>query len=158
MLLFKYNQMKILFGLLIVTVVIVLGYLTWKLANDLLIFFNIPWDYISFYFFIYNFALVGLLQVLYKGPKWIQQLFLIVMSSLMAFSFSSLPSLVTWLLLALLVIWDLIAVLCPYGPLRLLIESSQSQEREIPALLYSGTFINSLLRIFNESCIKSLYG
>lgn len=29
------------------------------------------------------------------------------------------------------------AVLCPFGPLRLLIESSRTQEREVPALLYS---------------------
>lgn len=32
---------------------------------------------------------------------------------------------------------DLIAVLCPFGPLRLLIESSRTQQREVPALLYS---------------------
>jgi hypothetical protein len=31
----------------------------------------------------------------------------------------------------------LIAVLCPFGPLRLLIESSRNQQREVPALLYS---------------------
>jgi hypothetical protein len=30
-----------------------------------------------------------------------------------------------------------VAVLCPFGPLRLLIESSRTQEREVPALLYS---------------------
>jgi hypothetical protein len=34
-------------------------------------------------------------------------------------------------------ILDLIAVLCPFGPLRLLIESSRTQQREVPALLYS---------------------
>jgi hypothetical protein len=32
---------------------------------------------------------------------------------------------------------DLIAVLCPFGPLRLLIESSRNQQQEVPALLYS---------------------
>lgn len=31
----------------------------------------------------------------------------------------------------------MIAVLCPFGPLRLLIESSKNQQREVPALLYS---------------------
>lgn len=35
------------------------------------------------------------------------------------------------------VLLDLIAVLCPFGPLRLLIESSRSQQRDVPALLYS---------------------
>lgn len=32
---------------------------------------------------------------------------------------------------------DLIAVLCPFGPLRLLLESSKKQQREVPALLYT---------------------
>ncbi|RUO96005.1 hypothetical protein BC936DRAFT_142815, partial [Jimgerdemannia flammicorona] len=32
---------------------------------------------------------------------------------------------------------DLIAVLCPFGPLRILVESSRTQQQEVPALLYS---------------------
>ncbi|PKY20845.1 Presenilin-domain-containing protein [Rhizophagus irregularis] len=59
------------------------------------------------------------------------------MSSLMAFSLTNLSSWTTWILLALLAIWDLIAVLCPFGPLRILVESSRNDKREIPALLYS---------------------
>ncbi|KAI7881710.1 Presenilin-domain-containing protein [Lichtheimia hyalospora FSU 10163] len=59
------------------------------------------------------------------------------MSSLMAFSLTGLEEWTTWILLGLLAVWDLIAVLCPFGPLRLLIESSRNQQREVPALLYS---------------------
>ncbi|KAI7895309.1 Presenilin-domain-containing protein [Mucor mucedo] len=55
----------------------------------------------------------------------------------MAFSLTGLEQWTTWILLGLLAIWDLVAVLCPFGPLRLLIESSRTQEREVPALLYS---------------------
>ncbi|ORX45251.1 Presenilin-domain-containing protein [Hesseltinella vesiculosa] len=55
----------------------------------------------------------------------------------MAFSLTGLEQWTTWILLGLLAVWDLIAVLCPFGPLRLLIESSRSQQREVPALLYS---------------------
>ncbi|KAI8647387.1 Presenilin-domain-containing protein [Parasitella parasitica] len=55
----------------------------------------------------------------------------------MAFSLTGLEQWTTWILLGLLAIWDLIAVLCPFGPLRLLIESSRNQQREVPALLYS---------------------
>lgn len=32
---------------------------------------------------------------------------------------------------------DLIAVLCPFGPLKILVESSRSQNQDVPALLYT---------------------
>lgn len=32
---------------------------------------------------------------------------------------------------------DLIAVLCPFGPLKILVESSRNQNQEVPALLYT---------------------
>jgi len=43
----------------------------------------------------------------------------------------------TWVLLILLAVWDLIAVLCPFGPLRLLLKHSEENQQEIPALLYT---------------------
>ncbi|KAI9253559.1 Presenilin-domain-containing protein [Sporodiniella umbellata] len=55
----------------------------------------------------------------------------------MAFSLTGLEQWTTWILLGLLAVWDLIAVLCPFGPLKLLIESSKRQQRDVPALLYS---------------------
>ncbi|KAI8377256.1 Presenilin-domain-containing protein [Blakeslea trispora] len=55
----------------------------------------------------------------------------------MAFSLTGLEQWTTWILLGLLAIWDLIAVLCPFGPLRLLLESSKKQQKEVPALLYT---------------------
>lgn len=110
-------------------------------------------------FALWNFAVVGLISIFWKGPLWLQQSYLTIMSSLMAFSLTGLEQWTTWILLGLLAIWgnyifirekfqdysltcreknlDLIAVLCPFGPLRLLIESSKNQQREVPALLYS---------------------
>lgn len=44
----------------------------------------------------------------------------------MAFALVGLDAWTTWALLAILAIWDLIAVLCPFGPLKLLIESSRA--------------------------------
>ncbi|KAI8850942.1 Presenilin-domain-containing protein [Chytridium lagenaria] len=79
----------------------------------------------------------GLVVIFWKGPLVLQQVYLVVMSSKMAFALSALPAVTTWVLLALLAVWDLVAVLCPYGPLRLLIESSKENQREIPALLYT---------------------
>ncbi|CAI2185754.1 14832_t:CDS:10 [Funneliformis geosporum] len=107
-----------------------------KPFNDVEVF-QIPMDYITLIFALWNFAAVGLISVFWKGPLLLQQIYLTIMSSLMAFSLTGLSSWTTWILLGLLAIWDLIAVLCPFGPLRILVESSRDDQREIPALLYS---------------------
>lgn len=67
-----------------------------------------------------------------------QQAYLTIMSSLMAYSLTGLAEWTTWLLLGLLSVWDLVAVLCPFGPLKMLIESTKTQAKNVPALLYTG--------------------
>ncbi|KAI8920950.1 Presenilin-domain-containing protein, partial [Powellomyces hirtus] len=105
------------------------------LASELLSIHNLALDKITFWFFIWNLVAVGVLMIFYKGPLFLQQAYLVLMSSMMAYTLTKLPALTTWILLALLAIWDLIAVLCPFGPLRILVETAQNEEREIPALL-----------------------
>ncbi|KAJ3025125.1 UNVERIFIED_CONTAM: hypothetical protein HDU68_007437 [Siphonaria sp. JEL0065] len=138
-LLFYYNCMKILYGIFGFIILGVLGLFGYYISYSLLWLYNVPFDTISFYFLLWNFAAVGILAVFWKGPLWLQQVYLVLMSSMMAYMLTnpSIPPITSWILLALLAVWDLIAVLCPYGPLRLLIETSKSQNREIPALLYS---------------------
>ncbi|KAJ3327478.1 hypothetical protein HDU76_011738, partial [Blyttiomyces sp. JEL0837] len=137
LLLFKYNQMKILYGIFGLIVLGLLGLFGFTLGLQLLSVYNAPFDYITFFFWLWNLAAVGLVVIFWKGPLWLQQIYLVVMSSMMAFSLTNLPPVTSWILLALLAVWDLVAVLCPFGPLRLLIESSRENNREIPALLYS---------------------
>jgi len=120
-----------------VVVLLLLGFMGYLLIMTILQVLQIPMDYVTLSFALWNFAAVGLISVFWKGPLLLQQTYLTIMSSLMAFSLTNLSSWTTWILLALLAIWDLIAVLCPFGPLRILVESSRNDQREIPALLYS---------------------
>ncbi|KAG0039379.1 hypothetical protein BGZ82_008479 [Podila clonocystis] len=127
----------VLIGFFMVVVAMLLGFMGYILILNLIQVLRIPLDYITMSFALWNFAVAGLISVFWKGPMWLQQVYLTVMSSLMAFSLTGLAEWTTWMLLALLVIWDLIAVLCPFGPLKILVESSRNQNQEVPALLYT---------------------
>ncbi|KAF7720967.1 Presenilin-1 [Apophysomyces ossiformis] len=67
--------------------------------------FSIPLDYITLVFALWNFTVVGLVSIFWKGPLWLQQCYLTVMSSLMAFAMTGLEQWTTWILLGLLAIW-----------------------------------------------------
>jgi presenilin 1 len=137
LLLFKYNCMKVLIGIFVLIVIVLLGLFGYDLIAAMCYKLNIPMDWVTMVIILWNFAWVGVVCVFWNSPLWLQQAYLVVMSSLMAFSFTGLPQFTTWILLALLACWDLFAVLAPIGPLKLLIESSRDNDREIPALLYS---------------------
>ncbi|KAI8335891.1 Presenilin-domain-containing protein [Chlamydoabsidia padenii] len=134
---FRKGWIKVLIGFFMIVVMFLLGFMTYLLLLNLIQIFYIPLDYITLSVALWNFVIVGLVSIFWKGPLWLQQAYLTVLSSLMAFSLTGLEQWTTWILLGLLAVWDLIAVLCPFGPLRLLIESSRTQQREVPALLYS---------------------
>jgi len=136
--LFKFNCTKVLYGLFILTVFMLIGIFGYNLTYILISSYNIPMDWITLILFMYNLSIVGVIVIFWKGPARIQQGYLILMSSLMAFSLTNLADWTTWILLALLACWDLIAVLCPFGPLKLLVEHSDSNKQMIPkALIYS---------------------
>ncbi len=105
---------------------------------------GVPLDAISFYGLMYNLSVGGTLLVFWEyvgcGPRVplpLQQAYLVAISALLGWSATQLPQWSTWGLLAAVSIWDLIAVLTPRGPLKLLVEEAEARNEPIPGLVYS---------------------
>jgi len=66
-----------------VVVAMLLGFMGYILVLNLIQVLRIPLDYVTMSFALWNFAATGLVSVFWKGPMWLQQVYLTVMSSLM---------------------------------------------------------------------------
>lgn len=60
-----------------------LGFMGYILILNLIQVLRIPLDYLTMAFALWNFSVTGLISVFWKGPMWVQQMYLTVMSSLM---------------------------------------------------------------------------
>lgn len=99
--------------------------------------FSIPVDSITCFILLFNFTIVGVLSVFSGGiPIVLRQGYMVCLGIIVAAWFTKLPEWTTWTLLVALAIYDLVAVLAPGGPLKLLVELASSRDEELPALVY----------------------
>eukprot|EP00758_Cryptobia_borreli_P009857 Tbor_TRINITY_DN5517_c4_g1::TRINITY_DN5517_c4_g1_i2::g.12575::m.12575/K04505/PSEN1, PS1; presenilin 1 len=56
-----------------------------------------------------------------------------------------LPEWSTWTILVLVAIYDIVAVLCPGGPLRLLVEEAHKRKDPIPGFVYDSNYSHAVL-------------
>lgn len=66
-----------------VVVAMLLGFMGYILILNLIQVLRIPLDYLTMAFALWNFSVTGLISVFWKGPMWVQQMYLTIMSSLM---------------------------------------------------------------------------
>jgi len=138
-LLYKYRCLKIIYGWLISSSLIIVAFFGGYFFLLLLQAYNLPLDYISFSLLIWNFAIVGILAIFWHGPTKVNQAYLILISGFLAIFFTRLPEWTTFAIVAVVAVYDLFAVLCPRGPLKVLVETAQQRQEPIPALLYNAS-------------------
>ncbi|KAL2896051.1 hypothetical protein RDABS01_037835 [Bienertia sinuspersici] len=99
--------------------------------------FSLPLDAPTCFLSLFNFSALGVVSVFGGGvPIIITQSYTVILGIITAAWFTQLPEWTTWVLLVALAVYDLVAVLAPGGPLKILVELSQSRDDDLPALVY----------------------
>lgn len=99
--------------------------------------FSIPVDSVTCFLLLFNFTVVGVLSVFGGGiPIILRQCYMVCLGIIVAAWFTKLPEWTTWVLLVALAVYDLVAVLAPGGPLKILVELASTRDEELPALVY----------------------
>jgi len=140
---FKKKWYRAMNAFLILSTLMITGYIFYTFMTELLSAQNTVMSWPTLAFIIWQFMVGGMLAIHYKAPLRVRQFYLIAVSVLMALVFIKLlPDWTAWILLGAVACYDLVAVLCPCGPLNMLIEEVQASGRDfLPELVYSSTII-----------------
>lgn len=136
-LLYYYNFTSFLKNYMRFSAFFVLGTMGGSIFLSMIQYFSIPVDSITCFVLLFNFTAVGVLSLFSEGfPIFLRQSYMVVLGIIVAAWFTKLPEWTTWTLLVALALYDLVAVLAPGGPLKILVELASSRDGELPALIY----------------------
>eukprot|EP01012_Entosiphon_sulcatum_P014132 TRINITY_DN1922_c0_g1_i1.p1 TRINITY_DN1922_c0_g1~~TRINITY_DN1922_c0_g1_i1.p1 ORF type:complete len:356 (-),score=35.50 TRINITY_DN1922_c0_g1_i1:94-1161(-) len=134
--LYKYRCYKVIAGWFVISSFFLLWSMGWMWFDLFCVAYQIPYDLVTAQVILWNFAVVGILSIYWRGAKFLTQGYLIAVSCMMGWFLSRLPEWTTWVVLAFVAVYDVIAVLTPKGPLKMLVEESQKRNEPIPGLVY----------------------
>ncbi|CAF0779746.1 unnamed protein product [Didymodactylos carnosus] len=127
---------KFLYGYLFMTVLMVFSLINISILSLIIAQFNCPVDWITVAFYVYNTSITAVLAMFWIAPNIIKKAVTIYQCVIMIlYLLKMAPEWATWIILPLLAIWDMMAVLLPFGPLYLLIGLFQKRQIEVPAVM-----------------------
>ncbi|XP_022742929.1 presenilin-like protein At1g08700 [Durio zibethinus] len=136
-LLYYYNFTNFLKNYMRFSAFFVLGTMGGSIFLSIIKHFSIPIDSITCFLLLFNFTVVGVLTMFSGGmPIVLRQGYMVSLGIIVAVWLTKLPEWTTWVLLVALALYDLVAVLAPWGPLKLLVELASRRDEELPALVY----------------------
>ena len=141
--LFKYRCYKAVTVWLVGASVLALGWFSIYYMDKVWQIYNIRMDWVTASLISWNFAVAGIFAIHWQGPLRVRQVCLVATCVFIALIFIQfLPPWTGWVLLALIAVYDLVAVLTPCGPLKKLVELAQERDEPLlPSLVYSTTMM-----------------
>jgi hypothetical protein len=128
---------------IIVAITMLIAFLGTRALGKLFFLCGFYVDYVTFFFIIWNVTVTGAIVMFTYGPVLAHRAYSISYCALFVNFLVMLlrPPLLLWILTVFLCVWDLIAVLCPFGPLKLLVKTAQERgqmdSKFLSALVYS---------------------
>ncbi|XP_077486789.1 presenilin-1-like [Amblyomma americanum] len=138
-LLYKAGHYRIVKAWLITGSALILLVTGYYFLGRLLFLFNAPTDHFSCALVTWNVGVGGIVALYFDAPCQLQQSYLVYASVLMAMVLEeAFPNWTSWIFLLLVSLWDVFAVLCFLGPLRVLHETAKKRNEPLfPALVFS---------------------
>ena len=109
-------------------------------------------DALSFSVVLWNFSAVGVLTVFFWPlPLLLKQSYLVYIAAITAFWFTKIPAWSTWTMLVMMALYDIVAVLTPGGPLKMLVDIASERQEELPALVYEANPDGDSAAVFEQA-------